>query len=379
LAGASSTAFSPILRAQPNDFTVALSFTIPNVNIDSGATSGTHPIAIDGQGSVWVINGTPDRKGLFKFSNSGAMLSPVGGFTDGGVQYPGSVAIDDKGNAWITVYKPTIGGAVSELSNNGMALFPSSVSVPGTSTLGDTIAIDASGNAWLPYGQGVAELSSATGAILTAVPNPPGATSTISGIAIDTAGNIWGAMPFPYEASIFEEFSTAGTLVNPPTSGQFSCGAPFKYEQEPNGVAIDATGNIWLTSGQGVTKESKSPIPNCSGIGGGIVTAPEGVGGDIAVDGDGNIWVVSGDLGGGSLSELSNAGSPISPPTGYQAPGLSVIGIAPDGSGNLWAKGTNFTQLGFYTFNVIEFIGASAPVVTPIATGVKNNTLGSRP
>jgi len=32
-----------------------------------------------------------------------------------------------------------------------------------------------------------------------------------------------------------------------------------------------------------------------------------------------------------------------------------------------------------YGLNVFEFIGAAAPVVTPMATGVKNNTLGSRP
>jgi len=376
LAGA-STVFTPVLAAQPNDFTVALSFTIPNVNIAPIGTNGGHTIAIDGMGSVWIINGSPDQVGLFKLSNSGAMLSPAAGFTEGGVQNPTSVAIDDTGNAWIvdalSGQMPT--GAVSELSSNGAALRPSSVSVPGTSALGYTIAIDASGNAWLPYGQGVAELSS--GSFVTAVSNPPGA-SAISGIAIDTTGNLWGAVPFG--ASLFEEFSVSGSLLNPSTAGQFSCGALFEAEQQPNGVAIDATGNIWITSGQGVTKESKSPIPDCSGTGGGILTAPEGVGGDIAVDGDGNIWVVSGDEGAGSLSELSNAGAPISPPTGYKAPGGFVVAIAPDSSGNLWATGTNFTQLGYYyTFNVFEFIGASAPVVTPIATGVKNNTLGSRP
>jgi len=378
LAGASS-AFAPVLTAPPNDFTVALSFTIPSVNTEAAGANGQHPIAIDGEGSAWIINASPSQAGLFKLSNSGVMLSPAGGFTDGGVQQPMSVAIDDMGNAWIvdapSGQRLTI--AVSELSSNGTALHPSNVSLPGTTMLGSTIAIDASGNAWLPYGQGVAELSGATYSFPIAVPNPPGATA-IGGLAIDATGNIWGAVP--NGGILFEEFSTSGALVNPPTSGQFNCGVPLGGEQQPNGVAVDAGGNIWISSGLGITKESKSPIPDCSGTGGGIFPGLEGYGGDIAVDGDGNIWVVSGFGGAGTLSEFSNAGAPISPRTGYKAPGTFVLAIAPDGSGNLWATGTNAIQLGnYYPFNVLEFIGASAPVVTPIATGVKNNTLGSRP
>jgi hypothetical protein len=49
---------------------------------------------------------------------------------------------------------------------------------------------------------------------------------------------------------------------------------------------------------------------------------------------------------------------------------LFLNAIAVDGSGNVWLS----TNSG-----VIEIIGAATPVVTPIATGVKNNTLGTRP
>jgi hypothetical protein len=366
LAGASFN-FTPGLTAQPNDFTVALVFTDGGGG-NASAANGGHQIAIDAEGSVWLIESSPGS--VLKFSSSGALLSPAAGYTGGGLNDAESIAIDNSGNVWITNFlgsTPQENGTVAELSNTGTALSPSAGFGPIAPSLMSSIAIDASGNAWVPYGTGVAGLSS-TGTIISANANPPGASLGVGGIAIDIAGNIWGAVP--YGATLFNEFSQSGAIVDPPTAGQFSCGAPFEGEQQPEGVAIDASGAVWITSGQGFTKESKSPIPACLGKGGGINPPPEGAGGDIAIDGDGNAWVAT-----GALAEFSNAGAPISPPTGYKTP-ILPDSIAPDGSGNLWvrgAAGVNFTD------TLVEMIGVSAPVVTPIAAGVKNNTLGSRP
>jgi hypothetical protein len=367
LAGASTT-FTPALTAQPNDFTVALSFTLSDGGAAISGANGGHAIAIDAEGSVWLIYAF--QGSVLKFSNSGALLSPAAGYTGGGLNDARSIAIDNSGNAWITNFlgsTPQENGTVAELSNTGTALSPSAGFGPIAPSLMSSIAIDASGNAWVPYGTGVAGLSS-SGTIISANANPPGASLGVGGIAIDIAGNIWGAVP--YGATLFNEFSPSGAIVNPPTAGQFSCGAPFEGEQQPEGVAIDASGAVWITSGQGFTKESKSPIPACSGKGGGINPVGEGVGGDIAIDGDGNAWVVN-----GALAEFSNFGVPISPSTGYKIPIIPNT-VAPDGSGNLWVRGAagdNFTD------TLVEMIGASAPVVTPIAAGVKSNTLGSRP
>jgi hypothetical protein len=365
-----STAFAPALITQPNDFTVALQFPLQDGTAVISGAGGSHPIAIDGEGSVWLINSS--QQSVLKFSNSGATLSPAAGYTGGGLTGPQSIAIDQSGDAWITNYKflnsaQQPNGTVVEFSNSGALLSPSNGFGPFAPTYLFSIAIDASGNAWVPYGDGIAGLSS-SGSILSAVANPSGAGLGVGGIAIDTAGNIWGAVP--YGTTLFNEFSMSGAIVNPPTAGQFSCGAPFEPEQEPEGVAIDASGDVWISSGQGFTKESKSPIPACSGKGGGIDPPPEGVGGDIALDGDGNAWVVN-----GALAEFSNSGEPISPSNGYK---ILIVpnSISPDGSGNLWVRGGKGANL---TDTLVEMIGASAPVVTPIAAGVKNNTLGSRP
>src|ERR1700722_19907603 len=362
LAGASTT-FTPALAAPPNDFTVALVFTLSDGTTGIIGAIGAHHIAIDAEGSVWLTTGS--QASVLKFSNSGALLSPAAGYTGGGLSFPRSIAIDALGNAWIANGVQSSGsqptGSVVEFSNTGTALSPSTGFGLGNALPGDTIAIDGSGNAWVPYGTGVAGLSS-SGAIISANANPPGASLGVGGIAIDIAGNIWGAVP--YGATLFNEFSPSGAIVNPSPAGQFSCGAPFEGEQQPEGVAIDASGAVWITSGQGFTKESKSPIPACSGKGGGINPPPEGAGRDIALDGDGNVWVVN-----GALAEFSNSGVPISLSTGYK---IQIVpnSIAPDGSGNLWVRGGKGANL---TDTLVEMIGASAPVVTPIATGVKNN------
>jgi hypothetical protein len=74
-----------------------------------------------------------------------------------------------------------------------------------------------------------------------------------------------------------------------------------------------------------------------------------------------------------SVSELSNAGAPISGPNGFVSGNMQHPGaIAIDGSGNAWIAN-------YYTTSITEMIGVAAPVVTPLSVGVKNNTLGTRP
>jgi len=50
--------------------------------------------------------------------------------------------------------------------------------------------------------------------------------------------------------------------------------------------------------------------------------------------------------------------------------GATPYALAVDGSGNVWAL------LGS---QVVEFVGAGVPVVTPFSLGVQNGTLGMRP
>ena len=81
-----------------------------------------------------------------------------------------------------------------------------------------------------------------------------------------------------------------------------------------------------------------------------------------------------------TATEFPNAGAPISPSNGYRSPAGIPVNIALDDSGNLWVAGASESvNTGASSYSLFEFIGVSAPVVTPIAAGVKNKTLSSRP
>jgi len=396
--GASASVYTPVLAQQPNDLSIAVNFSVPNVTWAANSTlpsMGAHLIAVDAGGNVWIPGySTSGPYGLMKLSSLGVVLSPTNGYMGGGALNPYGVAIDQSGNVWVTndtfLINSTV--SVSKFSNTGDPLSPSTGFAPNNPQLGVAIAIDAQGNAWLPYGLGVAELSPA-GEIITSNSGTPGA-GTPGGLAIDANDDIWLATGFPTQTGFLREFSSSGAAINPPTLGQYTCGALPNAEDETEGVAIDGSGSLWLVASEGFIREGVSPIPPCSGTGGGFETQIEDRGGDVAIDGDGNAWVISGVNGIGRLSEFSYSGVPISPSKGWVGipyepitlngyAAVFFVDLAPDSSGNLWVVQMLYTgdyshQMP-YTFYAKEFIGISAPVVTPLSAGVKNHALGSRP
>jgi PKD repeat protein len=351
---AATPPFAPALTALPNDFTIGIVFTVGGLNTASAA------IAIDGSGNAWITNELANS--VIKLSSTGAVLSGANGYTGGGLDFPYGIAIDGSGNAWIT---NELANSVTEFSSTGAVLSGATGYTGGGLGTPRGIAIDGAGSAWIDNASGVTKLSS-TGAVLSGTNGFSGGGFNVHGIAIDGSGNAW--ITSIYVNSVTKLSSTGAVLSG--TNGYTGGGL-----NAPAGIAIDGTGNAWIPNGNAgftmdITEFSSTGavLSGATGYSGGGLYEP----GAIAIDGSGNAWIVPT---GSYVIELSSAGAVLSGATGYKGGFANAIplstGIAIDGSGDVWITDQ--------VSGNIELIGAGTPVVTPLATGVRNNTLGARP
>jgi hypothetical protein len=356
LYGLAGAVFTPKLSAQPNDWTVALSFT-------GGGLDNPQSVAIDGSGNVWAANF--GARSVSEFSSLGAALSPSSGYTGGGLIGSLSIAIDSSGNAW-AANSWTQG--VVKFSSAGVA----TAYTGGGSLTPISIAIDGSGNVWLASYMGASEFSSA-GVALSPSTGYNGGLVRPWSIAIDGSGDAWivdrGSLAL-------YELSNSGKVLSPST-GYAGGGLMTGGE-----IAIDGSGDVWVpdydsypTPGLSEFSNSGTALsPSAGYTGGGLVDAVS-----VAIDGSGNAWVASSSN--GIVSEFSNAGKALSPSTGYVFAGNGTWSIAVDGSGNVWT-----TNIGPLPDAVSEIIGVAVPVITPICAGLPatptkdgSSKLGTRP
>ena len=345
--------FSPTLANAPNDFTIALSLT-------GGGLYEPGKIAIDAEGNVWAGNTDGENiNNVSELSPNGTPLSPSTGYASSLAYEPCGITVDTSGYIWV----------VNTTKNTGvMKLSPDGTVVSGSPFLsgltGCEAAADGLGNIWLPGGSAagnIYKLNGSTGALVSPAgyPDPDG-----SFLAIDTLDNVWG--------------SGGGTIISRVSnSGAKSPGSPYPASGGSGAIAIDASGNVWVSGGASTAKLTSigTTVAGSPFSGGG--QSASGFGFGLAIDGAGNVWQTEGQTAAapfaGVISELNNAGAAVSPSTGYQTTLLNYpFGIAIDGSGNVWVADNDGPDM-------IEFVGAAVPVVTPLSTGIANSTLGTRP
>jgi hypothetical protein len=366
-----ASAFVPAMPVTPapNDFSIGLNYA----TVNAGGSVG---IAIDGSGNVWQTN---EIYSLLVFSSTGAVLSGVNGYTDG-LYGPGNPVIDPSGNTWVLQYavvlNPPAPYSLFEFSDTGALLSPAGGFTGGGLNLPLGDAVDPMGNIWVgnlypelsPYSGGSVSKFSNAGVPLS---GPAGFTGggIVGGwnIAIDVSGDAWVTN---VDSNAVVELSNDGSFVSG-TSGYKDGTAAYSA-----GIAIDRTGNVWVSYPSGlttvqphVTEFSSSGAVLNKYAGSGV-----GNGGSVAIDGGDNVWVPN--YFGDSVAELSNAGVVLSGPNGYV--NSALVGpyyVAVDGSGNVWVtSGSIYGQC-----NLVEYIGIAVPVVTPLSVGVKNSQLGKRP
>ena len=344
--------FEPALSKVPNDWTVAVSHGPAN----SEHVIYFYALAIDGGGNIWTVNNTaenPTQPFLTKRSPTGAVLSPPGGYVGGGLtggEY--TIAVDTQGNVWAA--KSGTNDSLSKFSNDGTPLSPSNGYTGGGLDGPTGVAIDGSDDVWTVNSiNGSLSKFSNDGTPLSPLDGYTGGGfrgSIEGGIAIDSSGDVWASSESP---NAIAEFSNTGMPISPST-GYTGGGL-----QAPEGLAVDASDNIW--DAEGVLCEfSNGGVPLSPPTGYTGVTSAF-----LAIDGAGNVW--------SGAYEFSTVGLEISPYAGYYLPGTTGWeGTAIDGSGNVWIVNYGGNE-------VFEIVGAAAPVMTPLATAVANNKLGQRP
>ena len=348
-----------------NDFTLAITYS-------GGGMTAPGDIVIDAAGDAYIGNspstaGASGTDSIVGFSPTGVVLTGANGYTNG-IHSPNALAIDNAGNIWSTniktstspdqVVKLTSAGALSFAFNDSNLNNPQG------------LAIDNANNAWV-----------ANAGNFKLVKISPAGADTLAftssgffyptGIGIDGSGFIFAA---GQGSNSILKFNSAGTVLSP------AAGYKFSGLSQPLDISIDAADHIWSI------QNNSSAIIELNGADGSGLTPPavQSSLSDayvLAIDGAGGAWYANcrGACGANTTSpdNLTHAAPGGAQATGtadgYQDSHLSRVGTAAvDGTGNVWV-----TNNGGGTVTV--FLGVAPPVVTPIAVGTANNTLGTRP
>ena len=141
--------------------------------------------------------------------------------------------------------------------------------------------------------------------------NGNGQMTSASAVAVDASGNVWVA---DSGNNRIEEFSSSGSPAlnfSGGTKNYFGTnGSGAGQFQLPKGIAVDASGNLWISDSVAQTLQKCTPAGSCtlygsgSGSGDGQFNTPQGV----AVDSSGNVWMP--DDYNSRVNEFTSSGSP---------------------------------------------------------------------
>jgi len=198
------------------------------------------PLAMsaDSNGNVFVVNYANSSASTFNSSGSETLAS-IGG--NGNSAFPVAVSGDPSHGVWLANQGDT---TVSHFDLNGNLL-----ARVNCCNGANGIATDAFGNAWVAnyYGQSVSEVSNANALLIAG--DKQGGIAYPSSVAIDAAQNVWVAN---FRGASFSEI--AGNNNTLPAGTGISPANGFGHDTllvDPFGIAIDASGNIWLSSFNG--------------------------------------------------------------------------------------------------------------------------------
>jgi sugar lactone lactonase YvrE len=227
-------------------------------------------VAVDGVGNVYVAD--TNNYAIRKVTPAGLVSTLAGSGFPGSADGTGSaasfgnpygVAVDGVGNVYVadysnnTIRKVTPGGVVTTLAGSGA---PGSVDATGTSASFDRpagVAVDGSGTIYVADSNnhkirkvtpgGVVSTLAGTG--LLGSSDGPGSGATFrrpNGVAVDAAGNVLVADRVNHLIRVVSPAGVVSTLAGTGSSGSSNgLGTSASFNQ-PYAVAVDSTGNAYI-------------------------------------------------------------------------------------------------------------------------------------
>ncbi|MBL7990317.1 MAG: SBBP repeat-containing protein [Candidatus Kapabacteria bacterium] len=227
-------------------------------------------VAVDGSGNVYVADRSNHR--IRKITSTGQVTtlagSGKGGYADGAgtsAQFylPSGVAVDTTGNVYVAdsfnyrIRKVTSGGQVTTLAGSAQYGYADGVGTSAQFYQPIGVAVDGAGNVYVAdYGSGRIRKITSTGQVTTLAGSgqrgyadgvgTSAQFDTPIGIAVDGSGNVYVA---DIGNSRIRKITSVGQVTTLAGSGQFGyadgAGASAQFYQ-PNGVAVDAAGNVYV-------------------------------------------------------------------------------------------------------------------------------------
>ena len=329
--------YQPALTAAPHEW--LLSATFGKCSSGCGGLNLPGSLAIDSKGNIWVANYFGGEAS--EFSPTGVPASP-NGYSATGLQASFGIAVDGQDSVWIANALGNGTGSVTHLSSSGANLSGSGYTGGGI-YLPFALAATPGGNVWVAdYANAAATLLAKDGTPLSGAQGYAASSLVFTtAVAVDANQNGW----FAYQGGV-AMVTPAGGVTN------YSCC------DVPAGIALDQAGNVWIADfgASAVFKLSPSGALLGQAVKTGGVETPDG----IAVDGTGNIWTAN--YHGNTISEFTGGTlQAVSPADGF---GLDAgldgpFGAGVDASGNLWISNA-------FANTLTEFVGAATPVKTPL-------------